>query len=273
MNSPAKGFFCIVQYCPDIARQEAANVGVLLFSPQHEFLGARVTPDAKRERRVFKGVADQPGHLATMKNALLERLDVERNEFRTLADLERFVLTRANKVILTPPRAVRVTSPQDDLNRLYSQLVDEPRAKTKVREDRSPSVKTRLESAFRRKELATKIRREIRVEVPVLHRELKVPFGYQNGRFNLIQPVSFKQRSVEGATEHACQYAVEGDSLYRHSDRLLGEMQLVVVGDFVGEEGRDEVRNLLNEYHVKLYTPETLAELEQDILLHGKTLE
>ncbi len=126
MNTPAKGYFCIVQYCPDIARQEAANVGVLLFSPEHDFLRARMTPDDKRERRFFKGVADQPGHLATMKNALVERLAVERSEFRTLEDLQRFVLTRANKVILTPPKAVRVTEPQEDLNRLYTQMVEEP---------------------------------------------------------------------------------------------------------------------------------------------------
>lgn len=272
MNTPAKGYFCIVQYCPDIARQEAANVGVLLFSPEHDFLGARMTPDDKRERRFFKGVTDQPGHLATMKNALLERLNVERSEFRTLEDLQRFVLTRANKVILTPPKAVRVTVPQDDLNRLYTQMVEEPQAAVQTRSQRAPSLKSRLDLAFSRDDLVAKIRRKVSVDVPVLRRKVEVPYGYQNGRFNLIQPVNFTQKSVESVTEHACQYAVEGDSIFRHPDSQVGEMQLVIVGDFVRSEGRDAVRNLLTEYHVKLYTPDTLAELEQDIVLHGKTL-
>jgi hypothetical protein len=272
MNAPAKGYFCIVQYCPDIARQEAANVGVLLFSPEHQFLGARMSPDNKRELRFFKTVADQPGHLATMKNALLERLRIERDEFRSLEDLQRFVNTRANKVILTPPKAVRVTQPQEDLDRLFTQMVTEPQSQEKARRERQPSLKSRLEQTFSRSELAAKIRRKVCVDVPTLNRKLEVPFGYQNGRFNLIQPVTFQQNSIEKATEHACQYAVEGDSIYRHPDQARGEMQLVIVGEFAHDEGRQAVSSLLSEYHVKLYTPETLVDLEQDIVLHGKVL-
>lgn len=273
MNPPAKGYFCIVQYCPDIARQEAANVGVLLFSPQHDFLGARMAPDEKKERRFFKSMADRPGHLATMKNALLERLNVERSEFRTLEDLQRFVLTRANKVILTPPKAVRVTVPQEDLNRLYAQMVEEaPPESISVGAERVPSLKSRLEQAFKRQDLAAKIRRKVSVDVPVLRRKVEVPYGYQNGRFNLIQPVSFTQKTLKSVTERACHYAVEGDSIFRHPDSKVGEMQLVIVGDFVRNEGQEAVRGLLTEYNVKLYTPDTLGELEQDIVEHGKAL-
>ena len=272
MNSSTKGYFCIVQYCPDTARQEAANLGVLLFSPEHDFLGARMTPDDKKERRFFKTSVDQPGHLSTMKNALLERLNVERKEFRTLEDLQRFVLTRANKVILTPPKAVRVTTPQDDLDRLYKQMVEEPRGPVKARVDRGPSLKSRLDMAFSRQDIVTKIRRKVSVEVPVLRRKVEVPYAYQNGRYNLIQPVNFPQKSVESVTEHACQFAVEGDHLFRHPDSKVGEMQLIIVGDFARDDGQEAVRDLLTGYHVKLYTPDTLSELEQDIVLHGKTL-
>lgn len=276
MNSPTKGYFCIVQYCPDIARQEAANVGVLLFSPEHQFLSARMAVDEKRERRFFKGAADQPGHLATMKNALLERLRVEKAEFRTLEDLQRFVDTRANKVILTPPKAVRVTVPEDDLDRLFTQMVEEPQmmTMTEARVPRAATLRFRLDQAFSRDDIAGKIRRKVSVDVPVLHRKVEVPYGYQNGRFNLIQPVNFTQKTVQSITEHACQYAVEGDSIFHHPDAKVGEMQLVVVADFVqgAAEGREAVRDLLAEYHVKLYTQENLADLEEDIVLHGKTL-
>ena len=52
MNQPTKGYFCLVQYCPDLARQEVANVGVLLFSPDHDFLEARlVTGNQRVENR------------------------------------------------------------------------------------------------------------------------------------------------------------------------------------------------------------------------------
>ena len=48
MNHPVKGYFCLVQYCPDLARREVANVGVLLFSPEHDFLEARLVTGNQR---------------------------------------------------------------------------------------------------------------------------------------------------------------------------------------------------------------------------------
>lgn len=274
MNTAVKGYFCLVQYCPDIARLEAANIGVLLFSPEHQFLSARLSSDEKRVHRFFKGVADLPGHFSTMRSALLERLNVEKAEFRTLGDLERFVETRANKVILTAPKAVRVTKPEDDLDRLYSQLVAEPEGRHSVRLSSGPTLRRLLKDAFSSQELTAKIRRKISVEVPTLRRTLEVPYGYQNGRFNLIQPVSFPQKTVEAIAERACQYAVEGDFIYKHPNASVGEMQLIVVADFVNKTtgGREAVKDLLKGYHVKLFTPETLPELQDDIMLHGKTL-
>lgn len=35
-----KGYYSIIQYCPDLSRFEAANVGVLLFCPERAFLKA-----------------------------------------------------------------------------------------------------------------------------------------------------------------------------------------------------------------------------------------
>jgi len=29
--NPTRGYYCIIQYCPDLGRLEAANIGVLLF--------------------------------------------------------------------------------------------------------------------------------------------------------------------------------------------------------------------------------------------------
>ena len=35
---PSRGYYCIIQYCPDLGRLEAANIGVLLFCPDRGFL-------------------------------------------------------------------------------------------------------------------------------------------------------------------------------------------------------------------------------------------
>jgi Protein of unknown function (DUF3037) len=44
----AKGYYCIVQYTPDRARGEAANVGVLLFSPEHHFIDVELSSTEDR---------------------------------------------------------------------------------------------------------------------------------------------------------------------------------------------------------------------------------
>ena len=61
MNA-TKGYYSLVQYCPDVARQEAANVGVVLFCPELAFLEARLASSNHRIRRFFGEEADQYRH-------------------------------------------------------------------------------------------------------------------------------------------------------------------------------------------------------------------
>lgn len=46
-----KGHYSLIQYCPDPARRESVNVGVLLFCPEAEFLSALVSSDKCRVAR------------------------------------------------------------------------------------------------------------------------------------------------------------------------------------------------------------------------------
>jgi hypothetical protein len=276
MNHPVKGYFCLVQYCPDLARREVANVGVLLFSPEHAFLEARLASGNHRVRRFFGDHADHYKHVNAMKEAFVERLRVEKREFSSLEDLTLFVTTRANRIILTPPKAVRVVDPVSDLEALYATLVAEPSHKEQVVEHNLVDLplRQRLDRVLVMPDLAPKIRTSIRVQVPVLKREVEMPFGYQNGRFNLIQPASFHQATITKVRDAACRLAVEGDSLFQYRDPNLGELQLVVVADFLrtGDEGAAAVKEMFQEYQVKLYTPDTLGALEQEIREHGKVL-
>jgi len=125
MNA-TKGYFCLVQYCPDIARREAANVGVVLFCPELRFIRAKMMKINRRIRKFFGEEADNYQHLNAMKDALAKRLEVEKAEFNVLEDLQHFVETRANKVILTRPNPVKVFDPEQDLAALFKELVDEP---------------------------------------------------------------------------------------------------------------------------------------------------
>jgi hypothetical protein len=272
MNQPTKGYFCLVQYCPDLARQEVVNVGVLLFSPEHDFLEARLATSNQRVRRFFGEHADHVLHINSMKAALTERLRVEKKVFRSLEDLTLFVETRANRIVLTPPKAVRVVNPAKDLDGLFATLVAEP-AKLDFAVADQP-LRTRLDQALSSPDLAAKIRTSIPITIPVLKREITIPFGFQNGRFNLIQPATFTQSSITKVRDAACRFAVEGDSLYQNRDPNLGDLQLVVVADFqrTGDEGAAAVMEMFQEYQVKLYTSFTLSDLEQEIRDRGKVL-
>jgi hypothetical protein len=51
---------------------------------------------------------------------------VEAEYIRSPEDLDHFVKTLANHLVLTPPRAVIVSDPARDLDRLFEELVAEP---------------------------------------------------------------------------------------------------------------------------------------------------
>src|SRR5438876_1743953 len=121
---PTKGYYSLIQYCPDVARHEAANLGVLLFCPEFSYLQARLASTNHRVRRFFGEEADQYRHLNAMKAAFEERLQVERSDLINLDSLQVFVETRANKLVLTRLKPVRVFEPEQDLNLLYQQLVE-----------------------------------------------------------------------------------------------------------------------------------------------------
>lgn len=271
MNA-TKGYYSLVQYCPDVARHEAANVGVVLFCPELSFLEARLSSSNHRVRRFFGEEADQYRHMNAMKQALLDRFRVEAADFRTLQNIQQFVDTRANKLTLTNPKPVKVFDPQADLAALYQELVEEPRKP--LSEQMAVPLRKRLDNALAQERLRPLIQRDFTVEVPALKRPVKVPYAFQNQRFNLIQPAEFNQQSVARVTNAACKFAVEGRSLFQHPHPQFGEMQLIVVGDFRpdDQEGPQIIRDLFAEYNVRLYGENNVEELAEEIAAHGKPL-
>jgi hypothetical protein len=100
-------------------------VGVLLFSPEHHFLDVELSPSDDRVQRFFGREWDLDlERIRAMKASLQRRLRVEAERFRTLEDLEHFVATRANEIVLTPPRPIAVADPRADLASLFGELVD-----------------------------------------------------------------------------------------------------------------------------------------------------
>ncbi|HEY1860594.1 MAG TPA: hypothetical protein VGG61_09590, partial [Gemmataceae bacterium] len=203
------------------------------------------------------------------KLAIEERLEAESGNINSLTDLERFIALRANEFQITPPRPMRVEDPKKDLDELFHVLVG-----GQHRKEKSTSFRRYIADRFDSARLDRKLAKEIHVKVPVLNRSIEIPFAYQNGRFNLIQPARFHATRAVQDESTAFRYAVEGRSLYENPDPNRGKMQLVVVGDFGSKvlESKETVGRILNENSVKLYAAGELDSLIENIRSTGKDL-
>lgn len=266
---PAKGYYSLIQYCPDLSRLEAANIGVLLYCPDRWFLKALTARDNKRIIDFFGKKGHDWSQINSYKLGLEERLQVEQGGLKTLDDLKLFIAQRANRIQITPPRPMLVDDPERELEALFKELVGGAHRKQRGHSFRQ-FVNERLIGAG----LERKLRKDFKVTVPVLDRQIDIPFGYQNGRFNLIQVARFRVADPVQAETTACRYAVQGRSLYEHPDPEFGQMQLVVVGEFPprADESKATVRRILGEGQVELFTAKELDRLIETIRTTGKDL-
>jgi hypothetical protein len=267
---PSKGYYSLIQYCPDLGRLEAANVGVLLFCPERQFLKALTSRSNSRIIRFFGSAGHDWVRINSFKKGLEDRIALEGPQIQTVEQLEKFIAQRANLLQITPPRPMKVTDPENDLGELCREFLREAVHRTSTRTFRQ-FLDKKLTSAG----LEPKIRRGIKVTVPVLQKEVEIPFGFQNGRFNLINPVRFEAANPEQSVTTACKYAVEGRSLYENPDPELGELQLVVVGKFrpKDHDSPPRVKRVFQDYGVKLFRTSDLPQLIEEIRRTGKDIE
>ena len=138
--------------------------GVVLFCPDLQFIRARTTDGVGPDPPFFGQDVDGYHHLHGMMDALSHRLDIEQTEFRTLEDLQKFISTRANKIILTPPKPMRVTDPQADLQALFLELVAEPTKPLTVQAQLP--LRKRLDAVLMEKDVRRFIQRKIEIRLP-----------------------------------------------------------------------------------------------------------
>jgi hypothetical protein len=258
--------------CPDLSRLEAANIGVILFCPERGFIRAKTAQGNDRIRRFFGSQDSDWTQINALKSSIENRLEIACQHFKSLEDLTNFISTRANEIQITPPRPMRILEPEKDLQKLFDELVG-GRTSLPLKHV-APPIEKSLSKTFREQGVEEYIHKDVTVTVPAFRTSLTVPFGFQNGRFNLIQPVRFRQTTEARVVDIACRHAVEGHSLHEHRDEKLGELQLVVVGSFAPEsiEYKDLVDNILTENNVTLYTLENLQTLIEEIRTTGKKL-
>jgi len=234
-----KGYYSLVQYCPDMSRYEAANVGIVLFVPEINFIKAKMSSDNGKVRRFFGQTNFDNDWLREAKEAFERRFEIDRDKFKELDDLRQFVETRANELVMTIPHAVRVIDPEKDFDSLYAEMVG-----GRAKPHKEKVVIKRLDDAFKTPRFVGKVKIDYRykVSVPKLGTSIDVPYTYRNGRINLVKPQEFSTEPIKiGAY-----LATEGRFIQKNPSD--GEVKLIVVSKLGRKVSRpEEIRQSLKE--------------------------
>ncbi|MFN7925551.1 MAG: DUF3037 domain-containing protein [Bryobacteraceae bacterium] len=234
MSGTTRGYYSIIQYCPDPSRLETVNVGVALFCPDIPYLQARFGRRKTPIRQVFG--KQEWAFVEAQREALEARLKCGKEEFGDLESFEQFVAKRASAFRLTAPRFVKVEDPARELNSLFVRLVESRTEPKGSGEKIMAGMAGELESHFRAAGVTDRLRSGVTVQPPSFPKPFKAPFAYQNGRLNLIEPVEFEGHTPAGVFNAASVHAVEGRFLAEYVDPKLGALELVVVGKFAPDQ-------------------------------------
>ncbi|MEO8616169.1 MAG: DUF3037 domain-containing protein [Luteolibacter sp.] len=264
MNPANTGFYSLVQYCPDRSRLEAANFGVVLLCPALGFLGIRIAPNNERIRRFFGDEAGDLAQLNAMKKMLVRRVNDD-VDLRQPEAFEKFRRVLSNELQISEPRPVRVEDPHAELAQLFSELVE---AKEHGEPLLPPASFERLDEILSSAPFEKLIRRDVRIHIPVLDKELTVPYSYQNGRLNLIQTHRFAQKTEASMLQDAFKTAVQGHLLFKNPLPDAGECRLVVVGSFrnATPEIRHRVADVLTQHEIDFFEDNQIDDLAERIL-------
>lgn len=265
-----KGYYSIIQFCPEIARRESVNIGVVLFVPEKDFLQARLSADNDRVKQFFGTKVMDFGLLSDFKKSFQSRIESERGRIVSVDSFKKFIDTRGNQIQLTEPMFVKVRECPNSLDSLFEQLVGaEPKRR------RKESLKDIIQKQFELGEISNLIETDVPVSLPILEREIKVPFGFQNCAFHLMQPVAFLQGKEEANFNRALKYSMEGRIIQEKPNEVYGSLKFDVIGSFSSDDDPSIplVRKVLDESDVKLYLAHDLSSLVEEIRNTGKIRE
>lgn len=261
----AKGYYSIIQYCPDPSRLEAVNIGVALFSPELRFLKARF---GRRRTRIGHLFGKQDWEFVYLQQTAIEaRLAQDQEAFASLEDFQGYISRRANALVMTNPRPLKFEEPERELDRLLRRLVTSQAdaAQRFVRPERE------LGRLFQQADVVSRLRREVVVRPPSLPKPFKAPFAYQNGCLNLIEPIQFQGHTPASIFNKASVLAVEGQFLGDYTDPAYGKVALVVVAKFAPEQKKEEesAAAVFQRHQIPMYSFAALDPLLSDIRQHA----
>ncbi|MBC7798025.1 MAG: hypothetical protein H7Z37_14220, partial [Pyrinomonadaceae bacterium] len=185
-----------------------------------------------------------------MKTAFAERIKFESNHILTSNDFKSFVETRANHLQLTAPRTIKIFNPESELNSLFRNLVGGRQRKESSLQKRRNEITQNLERLLVRRGISDLVKRDVKIDVPLLNSELIYPLMYQNGQPNVVQTVAFEGKNSEIVTR-ACRLAIEGQGL----QELPTPHKLSIVATITPNHAKSKhaIEAMFNKNHVELY--------------------
>lgn len=266
-----KAYYSLIQFCPDVMRLEAVNVGVVLFCPSLDFLSAKTTSKIGRASQLIATEDIARGSMLSALRGIESRLTVDRDAFENIEDLQRFVATRGNTLRMTEPRSRKVRHPKEELAELYDRLVEEPSAANMAitRTIPGPSFPN-VDTTFRR--LADEGRAFVNysTHLPVLGTSFDVPYAYENGSLNLVETKRFRKANAKSVLE----LAMRGSLVKKHGLEDHKKAKLIVLTAFEDAakgEFSNHVDKLFKEYKVKHVPENRLDEFMEEVEAEAHT--
>lgn len=265
------GYYSLIQYCPDPAKLEAASVGVALFDPATRQFGFK-TAGVRRVHTFFGRGQIGSDQFADLMGSFAVRLKRAGKDFATPDDIAEYAGTLAGEIVMSPLRPVAIDVFDTRLVDLAAKLIGWTERPVADSDDRS--ARSRMILEFKKPGYRKLVQENVRVALPSFEQNLVMPYGYQNGRYNLIKPVNFATPGTAGLLGKTGLFRLEAEELYEASGPH-GPMQLVVVADFAPsqESVMHRVQKTLEKAHAKFYTAENLIKLLAEIRDHAKPLE
>ncbi|OEJ64558.1 DUF3037 domain-containing protein [Magnetovibrio blakemorei] len=258
-----QAYYSILQFCPEPARLEYVNVGIFLFCQDKQYVGVKFSETPRRVEKLYG--PQNHAFFNTLKDAFSERVRVEFSQFQERSLIERFASMRANQLRMSKLLPMSVLDPDKDLSELFYELVGVEKPNS-----RRSSVRSKLKNIFKDAGVLDFLDEPEPVSLPEFGIDVSVPFGYQNGSYNLIDPVRLDHDAPADALKEAGKRAIEGKWLEAHFSNEQAKKRLVVVGDFDKQPDNfyRAVLDLMSEHKVSLHRLDALDSLLTDIKQH-----
>jgi hypothetical protein len=261
-----RGFYSVVQYCPDRFRAEAVNVGLVLLCIDPHAVRVRMTGNHERVRKLFAIARPELKNLKVSTLGLTNRIETSVKELRTSEDLAAFAGSRANDLRLTEPRLAMLDDIDADFERLFAQLVEKHKTAALAESCPAEVLPPVLGEVFYKLQRTHRIWKPGTITVPKSRRKLDVPYAYKNGIVNLILPKAFSE--TRRAETQAETLAISGDLIQKYP--VDGERQklIVVSTQETAKQSREideHVEPLFKEYGVRLIRPQHADEFAHEV--------